>query len=54
MENINQKILRPIGTIIVSVVGLLGVIFYFNKIFIGILFGLLILDAITALINSKE
>ncbi len=53
MENINEKILRPIGTIIVCVVGLLGVVFFFNKIFIAVLFGLLILDAITALINAK-
>ncbi len=54
MENINQKILRPIGTIIVSVVGLLGVVFYFNQVFIAVLFGLLILDAISALVKDKE
>ncbi len=53
MENINQKILRPIGTIIIGVLGLLGVFFFFNKIFIAILFGILILDAVSALMQEK-
>ena len=53
MDNINQKILRPIGIIIVSVVGLLGVLFYFNKIFIGVLFALLLIDAISDLMKKS-
>ncbi len=53
MENIDQKILRPVGIIIVSVIGLLGVVFYFNKVFIGVLFGLLLLDAISALMKKS-
>lgn len=53
MDNIDQRILRPIGIIIVSVVGLLGVFFYFNKVFIGVLFGLLLFDAISALMKKS-
>ncbi len=51
--NIDRKILRPIGTIMISVVGLIGVFVFFNKTFMAILFGLLIFDAIMALV-SKE
>ena len=52
--NIDRRILRPIGLIMIGLIGLLGVFFYFNKILIGILFGFLIIDSILFLINKEE
>ena len=49
MDNINREILRPIGILIISGVGLLSIFFFFNKIFLGISFGLLIVDSVTAI-----
>lgn len=52
--NIDRRILRPIGIIMISVIGLIGVFFFFNKFFMAILFGILIFDALMALINKGD
>lgn len=49
MNNINKDILRPIGTIIISSIGLLSIFISFNKIFIGAVFGLMIIDSFMAI-----
>lgn len=54
MENINRDILRPLGTIIISSIGFISIFINFNKIFVGAVFGLLIIDAIMAINISKK
>lgn len=54
MENVNRDILRPIGTIIISSIGFLSILISFNKIFVGIVFGILIIDSIMAVNIAKK
>ena len=54
MYKLFQRFLRPIDVIVISLVGLIFVLVYFNELFIGLLFALLLVDAIVSLISNRE
>ncbi len=54
MHKLCKRFLRPIDVLVVSIVGLVAIFVYFNEVFIGILFGLLILDALFSLTSTRD
>lgn len=54
MYKLCKRFLRPIDVILISIVGLIAVFFYFNEVFIGILFGLLLIDALISSTSCRE